>query len=58
MSIETQLRWLKPENLSQTSARFAEFCLSDVKQYENDENFDIDIYQEAIKRVIEKLEKE
>lgn len=57
MPIETKLRWLKTDDLSQIAKRFAEFCKEDIKQYENVENFDIDIYQDAVKLVINKLNK-
>ena len=55
MPIDTQLRWLKTDDLSQVAKRFAEFCKEDLKQYENDDAFDVDIYQDAIKLVLEKL---
>ena len=57
MPIDTQLRWLKTDNLSQVSKRFAEFCKHDIKQYENNNEFDAGVYQDAIKLVIDKLEK-
>lgn len=57
MPIDTELRWLKTDNLSQLSKRFTEFCKNDIKQYEGDDAFDVAVYQDAIKLVIEKLEK-
>jgi len=57
MPINTQLRWLKTDNLSQVSKRFVEFCKRDIEQYADDDNFDPDIYQDAIKLIIKKLEK-
>ena len=56
MPLDTQLRWLKTDNLSQVSTRFVEFCKNDIKQYEGDDTFDGDIYQDAIRLVIKKLE--
>lgn len=56
MPIDAQLRWLKTDNLSQVSKRFAEFCKNDIKQYESNDGFDPDIYQDAIKLIIEKFE--
>lgn len=56
MPIDTQLRQLKTDNLSQVSKRFVDFCKNDIKQYEGDDAFDGDIYQDAIKLIINKLE--
>ena len=55
MSIDSQLRWLKTDDLPQVAKRFAEFCKEDIKQYKDDESFDADVYQDAIKLVLEKL---
>ena len=55
MSINTHLRWLKTENLSPVAKRFAEFCKTDIIQYEDDENFELDIYQDAVKFVVTRL---
>ena len=55
MPIENELRWLKTDNLSQVAKRFAEFCKDDIKQYENNDSFEVDIYQDAVKQVIDKL---
>lgn len=55
MPIDAKLRWLKTDDLPQVAKRFAEFCKEDIKQYEDDDTFDADIYQDAIKLVLEKL---
>jgi len=57
MPIENKLRWLKTDDLSQIAKRFAEFCKEDIKQYEGVEDFDVDVYQDAVKLVINKLDK-
>ena len=58
MPIDTHLRWLKTENLSPVAKRFAEFCKTDITQHENDENFELDVYQDAIKFVVARLHQE
>lgn len=55
MPIDTQLRWLKIDNLSPTARRFAEFCKTDIQQYKDDDEFDLDIYQDAVRFVVQKL---
>lgn len=57
MPIENKLRWLKTDDLSQIAKRFAEFCKEYIKQYEGVEDFDVDVYQDAVKLVINKLDK-
>lgn len=56
MSAELELRWLKTEHLSGTVKRFAEFCKDDVKKQSQQSDFDLPVYQDAIKQVIEKLD--
>jgi len=55
MSAELELRWLKTEKQKGAAKRFAEFCKEDVKGQADQEGFDIDKYQDAIKIVLEKL---
>jgi len=56
MSAELELRWLKTERLSGTVKRFAEFCKEDIKKQSPQSGFDLPIYQDAIKQVVEKLD--
>jgi hypothetical protein len=55
MPIDTHLRWLKTEDLSPVAKRFATFCKDDIEQYKNDKNFELDIYQDAIRFVVKRL---
>ena len=56
MSAELELRWLKTEQLSGTVKRFAEFCKDDIKTQAKQDGFDLAVYQDAVKQVIEKLD--
>ena len=56
MSAELELRWLKKEKHKGAVKRFTEFCKEDVVKQANQEGFDIDKYQEAVKVVIQKLD--
>ncbi|WP_298609825.1 hypothetical protein [uncultured Thiothrix sp.] len=49
--------WLNTSQLKSTAARrFAEFCQQNFAVVANQENFDANLYQEAAKLVIERLE--
>ena len=51
------LRWLKEEGLTtKVAKRFAEFCEEDVEQRSNADTFDAEVYEEAVKLVIDRLE--
>ena len=56
MSAELELRWLKTERLSGTVKRFGEFCKGDIKNQSKQDGFDLAVYQDAIKQVVEKLD--
>jgi len=56
MSAELELRWLKTNKLRGASMRFAEFCKEDIQKQSKQEGFDLNIYQDAIKQVLEKLD--
>lgn len=55
MSAELELRWLKTDNERGTAKRFSEFCKQDIRQQSESEDFDISMYQDAIKIVLNKL---
>lgn len=55
MSAELELRWLKTDKQKGAAKRFAEFCKEDIKGQSDNEDFDIDKYQDAVKIVLEKL---
>ena len=56
MSAELELRWLKTDRVRGAAKRFAEFCKEDVKSQSENDDFDIDKYQDAIRIVLEKLD--
>ncbi len=56
MSAELELRWLKTERLSGTVKRFGEFCKGDIKDQAQQNDFDLAIYKDAVKQVVEKLD--
>lgn len=55
MSAELELRWLQSEKQKGAAKRFADFCKEDVKVQSQNEGFDINKYEDAIKIVLEKL---
>ncbi len=57
MAAELELRWLKTENTQGAVKRFAEFCKDDIREQSKLDNFDVDKYQEAVKVVLEKLDR-
>jgi len=57
MSAELELRWLKIDSTRGAIKRFSAFCKEDIKEQARKEDFDLDKYQDAIKLVIEKLDK-
>lgn len=56
MSAELELRWLKTETVKGTVKRFAEFCKEDVREQSEQDDFDLDKYQDAVKLVMKKLD--
>jgi hypothetical protein len=57
MSAELELRWLKTENVEGAVQRFAKFCKDDIKEQSKKADFDLANYQEAVKLVLQKLDK-
>jgi hypothetical protein len=57
MAAELELRWLKTENVEGAVQRFAKFCKEDIKEQSQETSFDVDKYQEAVKLVLQKLDK-
>ena len=57
MAAELELRWLKIDNVEGAVQRFAKFCKEDIKEQSKQADFDLEKYQEAVKLVIEKLDK-
>ncbi len=57
MAAELELRWLKTEDTQGAVKRFAEFCKDDIREQSKLDNFDVDKYQEAVKVVLEKLDR-
>ncbi|MEE9444429.1 MAG: hypothetical protein V3V19_02050 [Cocleimonas sp.] len=56
MSAELELRWLKTDRLRGANKRFAEFCKEDIQKQSKQEGFDLDVHQDAIKQVLQKLD--
>lgn len=57
MVAELELRWLKTEHTQGAVKRFAEFCKDDIREQSKLEDFDVDKYQEGVKVVLEKLDR-
>ena len=57
MAAELELRWLKTESVEGAVKRFAEFCKEDIREQSQQAGFDLDKYQEAVKLVLQKLDK-
>ena len=56
MSVNKDLRWLRTPGLKGAAKRFTEFCKKDIpKQIKSDPEFDIEIYSDTAKLIIEKL---
>jgi len=57
MATSKYLRWLKEDELTtKVAQRFASFCEEDIEQRAKDEAFDADIYEAAVRLVLDKLE--
>ncbi len=57
MAHSKYLRWLDEEKLTtKVAKRFATFCDEDIEQRANAENFDANIYEDAMKLVIDHFE--
>lgn len=57
MANSKYLRWLKKEDITtKVAQRFVDFCDEDIEMRVNAENFDPDIYTDAMKLIIERFE--
>lgn len=56
MASELELRWLNTKELKGAAKRFSVFCKDDIKLEANSDGFDLDVYQDAIKLVLSKLD--
>lgn len=57
MANSKYLRWINDDQVTtKITQRFVEFCDEDVEQRANAENFDADIYQDAMKLIIDRFE--
>jgi len=57
MATTKYLRWLQADNLTTNVAkRFAEFCKDDVEERAADEHFDMEIYEDAVRLIVDRLE--
>ena len=57
MSAELELRWLKTDDVEGAVQRFAKFCKDDIREQSQEADFDLANYQEAVKLVLQKLDK-
>jgi len=57
MASELELRWLKTNDFKGAAKRFAVFCKEDIKSQADSEQFRPDVYQDAIKLVLSKLDR-
>lgn len=57
MSNSKHLRWLNQEDLTtKVAQRFVRFCKQDIDERSKSDSFNIDLYTDAMKLVISKLE--
>ena len=57
MANSKYLRWLNDEQVTTKIAqRFVEFCEEDVEQRANAEHFDASIYDDAVRKIIDRFE--
>ena len=57
MATSKYLRWLKEDELTtKVAQRFASFCEEDIEQRAKNDAFDADIYEAAVRLVLDKLE--
>jgi hypothetical protein len=57
MASELELRWLKVDDLKGAAKHFALFCKDDIQKQADQKGFDLNVYQDAIKLVLSKLDK-
>jgi len=57
MAHSKYLRWLKEDELTtKVAERFVEFCDEEIEQRSRTEYFDADIYEDAVKLIIQHFE--
>ena len=56
MAAELELRWLKIDGMEGSLKRFAEFCKMDIREQSKQADFDVDLYQDAVKMILKKLD--
>lgn len=57
MATSKYLRWLKTDDLqTEVAKKFITFCKEDIDTRSKQEGFEADIYEDAVKLIIEKLE--
>ena len=57
MASELELRWLKVDDLTGAAKHFALFCKEDIQTQSDQKEFDLNVYQDAVKLVLSKLDK-
>jgi hypothetical protein len=57
MASELELRWLKVNELKGAAKHFALFCKDDIEKQADQKEFDLTVYQDAIKLVLSKLDR-
>ena len=57
MASELELRWLKAAELKGAAKHFAQFCKEDIQQQAGREDFDLNVYQDAAKLILSKLDR-
>ncbi len=55
MASEYSPDWLKKMEFSGPARSFAEFCVTELERRSSDEDFDPEIYEEAVRLVLKKL---
>lgn len=56
MASELELRWLNTQELKGAAKRFSVFCKEDIKSHADSDDFDLSIYQDAVKLILSKLD--
>lgn len=57
MASELELRWLKVDDLKGAAKHFAVFCKDDIQKQADQKGFDLNVYQDAIKLILSKLDR-
>jgi len=56
MSAKLELRWLNIKKTKGAAKRFAEFCKKDVQYQAQQNDFNLEKYQDAVRLIIRKLD--